>query len=93
MDDVCTLNTKFLQNAGHEFGEFLFLHAEDLGRSIGRIGERSQNVEDGGNANLLADGGCKTHRRVKFRREEKPDADIFNAILHVGWIKINFHAK
>ena len=65
---------------------------QDIGR-VGRVGQRTQDVEDGAHAQFFADGRNVHHRRVVVRRKHEADADLFNAARNRLRRQIELDAK
>ena len=51
---------------------------QDIGRACG-IGQRTEDIEDGANAHLLAHRCNRLHRRVMIGREHEADAGFLDA--------------
>ena len=55
------------------------VHADDLVRGAGRVGQRAEQVEDGALAQLAARADRVFHGRVEARRKQEADADLVDA--------------
>ena len=53
--------------------------ADRRGDRAGRVGQRTEEVEDGGDAHLAAGCAGVPHARVEHRREEEPDPGLLHA--------------
>jgi hypothetical protein len=85
VDDPHALRAQHQQRAGDQFGELRPGHTDDLARRRGWIGERTEQVECGTQAQFLASGRGVLHRRMKGRREEKRHAGLGETSLnHFG---------
>ncbi len=54
---------------------------QDIG-GAGRVGQRTEDVEDGAHAQFLADGRDIFHGRMVVGREHEADTDLFNAFCN-----------
>ncbi len=72
---------------GHQDTEHLLrhggiAHTDDLQSRPGRVGQRPEEVEDRGHAELAAHGDGEAHGGMKARREAEPDARLLDAAGH-----------
>ena len=67
------------QHLGQDLRQGRVVHADDLVRGAGRVGQRSEHVEDGALAQLAAGADRMFHGRVELRRKQEADADLLDA--------------
>ena len=68
-------------------------NANHLVRRAGGVGKRPEQVEHGAHAHLPARADGMLHGAVKFRREQKTDADLAHALRHLLRRKLEADAR
>jgi hypothetical protein len=75
-DDEGARHAHGLQRLAHDAGFRWMEHADQLGPHAGRIGEGSQQVEQGAHGQRAAQRDDGARRRMVERRKQKADADL-----------------
>ena len=79
IDHQGVVGAEALQHAHLDADQVGMEHAHQLVRRAGRIGQRTEDVEDGAHAQFLADRSDVLHRAVMTGREHEADAHFLDA--------------
>src|SRR6185369_8457929 len=88
MDDETVLAAKLVQDVGELFDQRFSINTHNLALCSGRIGERTENVEDGTYPYLPSRSDGMFHGTMQGRRKQETDADLRNALL--DFLRSNF---
>jgi hypothetical protein len=80
-------------HAGHHLGQIVECAADQAGPRHRRVGERPEQIEDRGHADLPADHGGVPVRRMELRREGEADAHLGDAAGHLLGSQIDPHPE
>ena len=76
IDNPCMFGTKAVQHMGNRFDPFTGENTHDLAFGFGRVGQRSQQVEDRARAHFNAGRHHVTHGRVMARCHHEAQIDF-----------------
>lgn len=80
--DEGALDSELRESAREKFGVMRRRDADNLRGGSGGIGERTEKIENGANAESAARGNRMLHRRMNRGREKKTDADLFDGLAN-----------
>ena len=81
------------EGADHPFGHDRVGHADGAAGGARRVGERPEEVEGGGRAQLAPHRRREAHRRVEPLGEAEADADFAHAARHTVGPEVDHHAE
>src|SRR5581483_12090132 len=81
VDDIRVRRVELDERVRERSRELRRVDAEDEGARAGRVGERSEHVEDGTRRELAADRRRVAHRGVVRLREEEAEAELVDRAL------------
>ena len=81
------------QRAHDPLGHHRIRHPDGAAGRAGRVGERTQEVERRGRAQLAAHRCGEAHRRVEALGEAEPDADLAHAAGHALGPEVDHHTE
>ena len=82
MHDERVLDAEPTERRRHALGDARVSNTEHLRARPGRVGERTEDVKDGANADLAAERRRKLHRRMVGRREHETEAGLLQTLRH-----------
>src|SRR4051812_22569134 len=80
--------SEIAQNGRKLFTQIRIEDAQQLVRSMGWIGERSEQIENGAHAQFTPDGCDMFHAGMMILREHEPDAGGLNAARDAGGVGV-----
>src|ERR1051325_66626 len=80
VDDERGFGTEFIENMSEWLGKFRVVDTRELNIRAGRVGKRTENVEDGALANFLARANGIFHCRVEFGGEHEANSNLLNGL-------------
>ncbi|EOR71910.1 putative RNA-binding protein [Thermobifida fusca TM51] len=87
------VHTALGEDPGHDLAHVPVEDADRGGGGPGRVGQRSQEVEDGGHGELAPRLGRVLQRGVVERREAEGDVDLFGHRDRVRGVQVDDHAQ
>src|SRR5205085_6782418 len=93
MNDEGVLAAQVEQGFAHLAQERTIGHTENLVTGMSRVGQRTQDVEHGANANFTTGGANMFHGRMKGGRKHEAKADLLDAAGYLFRTKINTRSQ